>query len=150
MMMTDSKARSLVKGITWRMVGSLDTFLLAWLFFGHWDVALPVAIAELFTKILLYFAHERIWNRIGWGRKANRTAHFRSLSKGISWRFFGSVDTFLLGWIFSGNPLASVKLSFTEVITKVLLFYVHERIWAGIRWGRIYLHESKADNANPL
>lgn len=137
-MIRDTKLRSLVKGISWRVVGTIDTFLLAWIFFGKLSIAVPVALAEVFTKVLLYFLHERVWNRIPWGRHNTKTTHIRSIVKGISWRFFGSVDTFILGLIFSGNLLASFKVSFTEVITKVVLFYLHERLWTAIKWGRFF------------
>jgi uncharacterized membrane protein len=133
----DSKTRSLLKGISWRIIGTIDTFLLAWLFLGEVKLAAPIAIAEVFTKILLYFAHERIWNVIGWGRNKNTVSHLRSLTKGVSWRFFGSIDTIFISWFFSGNPFSALKIGFTEVLTKVLLFYLHERVWSLIHWGRI-------------
>lgn len=133
----DTKARSLIKGISWRIIGTIDTFLLAYLFFGKLNLALPIAITEVFTKIILYFLHERIWNEVRWGREKNHISHYRSLFKGISWRIFGSIDTVFISWIFSGNPLGALKVGVTEVLTKVLLYYLHERLWTAIPWGRI-------------
>jgi uncharacterized membrane protein len=134
----DSKIRSLLKGISWRIIGTIDTFLLAWLFLGEVKLAAPIAITEVFTKILLYFVHERIWNQIIWGRTKNSVSHFRSILKGISWRIFGSIDTILISLFFTGNPVGALKIGFTEILTKVALFYLHERVWASIHWGRIY------------
>lgn len=136
--MRDTNARSLLKGISWRMVGTIDTFVIAYFYFGDITIAAPIAITEVLTKIILYYFHERIWNLINWGRHANKPAHVRSFVKGISWRFFGSIDTIIISFIYSGNPLSSMKVGGTEILTKVGLFYLHERLWAQIKWGRIF------------
>ncbi|MEI6122932.1 MAG: DUF2061 domain-containing protein [Bacteroidota bacterium] len=137
-MIQDSKPRSLVKGISWRIIGTIDTFVIAYFFFHKTSIALPIAITEVFTKILLYFFHERLWNKIRFLRENDKLSNIRSLLKGVSWRFFGSVDTILISFLFSGNPLSSLKVGLSEVVTKVLLFYLHERAWRKfIKWGRI-------------
>jgi uncharacterized membrane protein len=61
--------------------------------------------------------------------------HSRSFAKAASWRVLGSVDTFLLSWLFTGNVKAAGAIATTEVITKILLYYFHERIWSSISWG---------------
>lgn len=139
-MISDTKARSLVKGISWRVIGSIDTFVIAYFFFGKTSIALPIAIVEVFTKILLYFLHERIWNKFQFLRENDTLSNFRSLMKGISWRFFGTLDTMVISFIISGNPLASIKVGLSEVMTKILLYYLHERFWRKfIRWGRLHV-----------
>ncbi len=137
--MKDSNARSLVKGISWRIIGTIDTFFLAFLIFGDIGKALPIALTEIATKIILYFLHERAWNLIRWGRDQQHIAHLRSLAKGISWRFFGSIDTMIISWFYTGNPLGAFTMGASEVLTKVFLFYVHERLWTLIKWGRIFI-----------
>ncbi|CAB4731453.1 unannotated protein [freshwater metagenome] len=62
-------SRSLVKAITWRITGTVDTFLLTLLITGKLKFAFSISAAELFTKIFLYYVHERVWERIKWGRK---------------------------------------------------------------------------------
>jgi uncharacterized membrane protein len=136
--MKDSNLRSLVKGVSWRVVGTIDTFVLAYIYFGDIKIAAPIAATEVLTKIFLYYLHERIWNIIHWGRHSKKPAHFRSLLKGISWRLFGSIDTTLISYLYSGNPWNSLKVGGTEVLTKIGLFYLHERLWAQIKWGRIF------------
>ncbi len=61
--------------------------------------------------------------------------HSRSLVKAISWRVLGSIDTFLLSWFFTSNAKAAGAIATTEVITKIVLYYGHERIWSSIKWG---------------
>lgn len=60
--------RSLAKAITWRITGSFDTFVLGWLITGRYDVAGSIAGAEMFTKVTLFYLHERAWSVISWGR----------------------------------------------------------------------------------
>lgn len=62
-------------------------------------------------------------------------AHGRSVVKAISWRTLGSIDTFLLGWFFTGSMKAAGAIAGTEVITKIGLYYFHERVWSSIHWG---------------
>ncbi|WOF45178.1 DUF2061 domain-containing protein [Sphingopyxis indica] len=64
-----------------------------------------------------------------------REAHSRSLLKAISWRVLGSIDTFLLSYLFTANVKAASAIASTEVLTKMLLYYLHERAWARIGWG---------------
>ncbi|MBA4354230.1 MAG: hypothetical protein C0409_06015 [Novosphingobium sp.] len=62
-------------------------------------------------------------------------AHARSVVKAISWRTLGSIDTFVLSWLFTGSAKAAGAIAGTEVITKIGLYYFHERIWSSVRWG---------------
>ena len=64
-----------------------------------------------------------------------REARSRSLVKAISWRVLGSMDTFLLSWLFTSSAKAAGAIASTEVITKMVLYYVHERAWGSIHWG---------------
>jgi uncharacterized membrane protein len=63
-------------------------------------------------------------------------AHRRSLAKAVSWRVTGSIDTFILSWLITGNVKIAGSISLVEIVTKILLFYFHERIWAWIPWER--------------
>lgn len=136
--MKDTNLRSFTKGISWRAIGTIDTFIIAYFYLGDVKLAAPIAGSELITKIILYYLHERVWNVIKWGRKNNKPSHLRSISKGISWRFFGSMDTIFVSFIFSGSFVGAVKIGTTEVLTKVILYYLHERVWSRIKWGRIF------------
>ena len=62
-------------------------------------------------------------------------SHQRSVVKAISWRVLGSIDTFLLSWLFTGSTKAAGAIALTEVLTKMLLYYFHERAWAAVKWG---------------
>ncbi|MBT3046217.1 MAG: DUF2061 domain-containing protein [gamma proteobacterium symbiont of Ctena orbiculata] len=65
---SDRPIRSLAKAISWRVTGSIDTILLSWFFTGNLTTAAAIGLTEVITKMVLYYLHERIWNRIGLGR----------------------------------------------------------------------------------
>jgi len=60
--------RSLTKTISWRIVGSIDTMIITYIITGNWKFGLAVGSVEVMTKIVLYYIHERVWERIKWGK----------------------------------------------------------------------------------
>ncbi len=66
--MREKPYRSIVKAISWRAVGTVDTILIAWLVVGKLEFAVTIGGVELFTKMALYYLHERTWNKIRFGR----------------------------------------------------------------------------------
>ena len=63
--------RSVAKAVSWRLVGTLDTILISYVVTGRAGAALSIGGMELFTKMALYVAHERLWDRFSWGRVVN-------------------------------------------------------------------------------
>ena len=63
-----SRKRSFLKTVTWRIIASLDTFIIVWIVTGHISWAGSVAGLEILTKTFLYYLHERGWNYILWGK----------------------------------------------------------------------------------
>lgn len=59
----------------------------------------------------------------------------RHIAKTITWRLVGTIDTMVLGWYITGNPLTGVKIGGMEVITKMFLYFIHERVWFKINFG---------------
>lgn len=66
--LNESRSRSLAKAISWRITGTLDTFIISWLITGQLSLAGAIAVTEVITKIILYWLHERGWNKISWGK----------------------------------------------------------------------------------
>lgn len=66
--LSDTSARSLVKTVSWRITGSGATFAISWIVSGNWQMAGSIALLQITINTLLYFFHERVWNRIRWGR----------------------------------------------------------------------------------
>jgi uncharacterized membrane protein len=67
--LSDTNIRSLIKTICWRITGSGATFLIAYLMIGNIAIAGTIGILQLISNTILYYIHERIWNKITWGRK---------------------------------------------------------------------------------
>jgi len=125
-----SYKRHIAKTLTWRFVGTLDTIILSWLITGNPLTGVKIGISEVITKMILYYFHERVWFNIGIADSRKR-----HLIKTVTWRAIGTLDTFVLSWIISGNPVTGFKIGVAEVITKMALYYVHERAWYRINFG---------------
>lgn len=69
--MNVTRTRSAAKAITWRIIGTMDTFLIAWFITKEPVAAGAIASLEVLTKTILYYFHERGWNLVKWGRKTN-------------------------------------------------------------------------------
>lgn len=64
----DKWMRSFMKALSWRIIGTLDTIIIAFYFSDNLQIALSIGGVELFTKMFLYIGHERIWGKIKWGK----------------------------------------------------------------------------------
>ena len=148
-------ARSIAKAISWRVLGTLDTLLLSFVIlsflgplFGLEETsatdraktAAAIAITEVVTKLPLYFLHERLWSRLSWDRELDEEGHHRdgrrrSATKTATYRILASLDTMVLGLIFTGSVATAISIGGLEVFSKLVLYFFHERFWARVRWG---------------
>lgn len=67
------------------------------------------------------------------GAPAREDSHIRSLSKGLTWRFIASGTTIVIAKIVTGETAIAFQIGFFEFFAKIMIYYVHERIWARIR-----------------
>jgi len=63
----ESRTRSLIKGLTWRVIATLTTIAIAWLIIGDVSAALQIGLIEVFAKIAIYYVHERAWAHVKLG-----------------------------------------------------------------------------------
>ena len=61
----------------------------------------------------------------------------RSITKSISWRVLGTIDTIIISWAVTGTLSLAFSIGAIEVMTKMVLYFFHERIWNFIKWGKI-------------
>ena len=66
--MIESHYRSMLKAVTWRAGGTVVTFVVAWLITGELTVSLGIGLVDSLVKIVAFYAHERVWNRLHFGR----------------------------------------------------------------------------------
>ena len=59
--------RHILKTITWRVVGTIDTMILGWVISGDLKIGLTIGSFEVVTKMILYFLHERVWYKLDFG-----------------------------------------------------------------------------------
>ncbi len=158
--------RSVAKAFSWRVVGTIDTLILSYLlityigpFFGMessageaLETATYIAVAEVLTKMVLYFMHERFWAKLKWdvtvedGRRVESVK--RTGAKTALWRTIASLDTMLLAWFFTGNIGTAISIGGLEVLTKLVLYFVHERVWAKLPFGLDHSGENNAENTS--
>ncbi len=129
-MKSNTQKRHIAKTITWRIVGTLDTILLSWIISGNPFIGLKIGFAEVVTKMVFYYLHERVWFNSNMP-----DSNKRHILKTISWRILGTLDTMIISWIISGDPIIGVKIGVAEVVTKMLLYYLHEKAWYKTNFG---------------
>ena len=137
-MINESHERSLVKGISWRIIATTDTFLVVFIITCVLDQcsvenALKIGFIEFFLKLLIYYAHERAWLQL---IKSFIFSKQQSLLKTISWRLVATTTTFLIsGAVLNEFNEIALFIALLELISKFILYYFHERIWIRIPLG---------------
>jgi uncharacterized membrane protein len=145
----ESHLRSLLKGISWRIVATIDTILIVLLVTclnGNCglEFAFSIAFVEFFLKFAGYYLHERIWQN---ALKSKKVTHTKTVYKTISWRVAATTMTFFIsGTILDSFGEIALYIAITELFTKFVFYYLHERIWLKIPLGRIRNYFVKKDN----
>lgn len=74
-------------------------------------------------------------------------SQFRSMVKTVSWRLTGSTATFLIAWAIGGDLTVAGSIAIVQIVANTILYYVHERTWNIVTWGRINTHVNKEIDA---
>ena len=122
--------RHIAKSLTWRLIGTIDTLFFAWVITGDFNEGLNISGITIITKLVWYYIHERIWFK-----SSVKDSNKRHVIKTFSWRAIGTIDTIIFGWIITGNPLSGLKIGGFELVTKMLLYFFHEKLWYKINFG---------------
>ena len=123
-------SRHIAKTISWRVVGTTDTMALSWLITGSFEAGIQIGVADITTKMLLYYLHERAWFR---SKVSN--PNLRHLLKTVTWRVVGTLDTVVLAFLIWGNGTQSLQIGAAETISKSILYFLHEKLWYRIGFG---------------
>ncbi|MDD7914990.1 DUF2061 domain-containing protein [Polaribacter ponticola] len=65
---SEKPVRSVAKALSWRVVGTIDTLVVSYVLSGEIALAASIASVDFLTKLVLYFFHERVWNKVKWGK----------------------------------------------------------------------------------
>ena len=137
---TASHYRSLFKGISWRVIATLDTIavvLFITCFFDECSLenALKIGASEFLLKLAIYYFHERLWLHL---LKKQADTNREILFKSISWRFVATTTTFIIsGLILNAFNEIALYIALTELFTKFVLYYFHEKLWLRMPLGSI-------------
>ena len=72
----------------------------------------------------------------------------RHVAKTITWRIVGTLDTMAIGWLITGNPVTGLKIGGIEMFTKMILYFIHERIWFKLNLGLPHRETNKNKEEN--
>lgn len=72
-----------------------------------------------------------------------KSSRYRHIAKTLTWRIIGTLDTILIAWIVSGNVRVGATIGGVEIVTKMILYYFHERAW--FRYGQLGRKKSDAE-----
>lgn len=137
---TSSHIRSILKGISWRIVATADTVMVVLLvtcLLGDCSLenAIKIGASEFFIKLAIYYAHERLWLKY-LGKQA--TTNKELVYKSISWRIVATLTTFIIsGIVLQAFNEIALYIALTELITKFILYYLHEKAWLMLPLGKI-------------
>ena len=137
---TASHYRSLFKGISWRVIATLDTVaivLLITCFFDKCSLenALKIGASEFLLKLAIYYFHERVWLFF---LKKQAVTNKEILFKSVSWRIVATTTTFIIsGLILNAFNEIALYIALTELFTKFALYYFHEKLWLKIPLGGV-------------
>ncbi len=136
----ESHIRSLIKGVSWRIVATADTILVVLLITClsgdcSIDSAIKIGTIEFLIKFIVYYLHERVWQK----RLSNKeVTKKQTLQKTISWRIIATTMTFIIsGSVLESFDQIALFIALTELFTKFVLYYLHERLWIQLPLGRV-------------
>lgn len=122
--------RHIAKSLTWRLIGTIDTLVFAWLITGDLSEGISISGFTTLTKLLWYYMHERLWFN-----SSITDSNKRHILKTFTWRGIGTLDTVLFGCLITGNPFTGLKIGGIETVSKMLLYFGHEKLWYKINYG---------------
>lgn len=122
--------RHLAKTISWRIIGTLDTLFFSWYLSGDIEKGISISAYTIITKMIWYFIHERVWFK---SKVSNHNK--RHIYKTFTWRFVGTLDTIIISWIILGDISIGLQIGLAETITKMILYFFHEKLWYRINFG---------------
>ena len=140
MVLNKSHIRSILKSFTWRFIATLDTFLVVLFItclFRECSIenALKIGTFEFLLKLQIFYLHERFWLYIFAKHKVTNKEIFY---KTLSWRVIATITTFIIsGVILEKFDEVVLFIAITELFTKFVLYYYHEKFWLRSNKGKL-------------
>ncbi|CAM9877577.1 unnamed protein product [Ectocarpus fasciculatus] len=134
----ETATRSFVKALVWRLTAGVITLISGLVFSGSLATAMSIVGSDFVTKSGFMFAGERLWNKVKWGQDKSGDSTKRSLAKAVLWRVFAASNTLICGVFLAKDLSVASKIAGTDTVFKTALFFLNERAWTKINWGKEY------------
>lgn len=137
----ENNLRTIIKTISWRVLLTVSHIINGFIVSGSIIVGLKIAGWSLIINSCLYWIHERLWNYVQWNKKPKdgkffKDGHPRTTTKMITWRIIVNFSNFFIPYFMTGSWGQAGAFFTIAVIVNMTLFYVHERVWNIIKWGK--------------
>jgi uncharacterized membrane protein len=138
---TEQHTRTVAKTVSWRVLLTISHFVNGFIVTGSIVLGLKIAGWSAVLNSVLYWLHERLWNWSRWNRVKDdglffKDGHPRTTTKMICWRLIVNFSNFFIPYFVTGSWGTAGKFFTVAVIVNMTLFYLHERGWNLIRWGK--------------
>jgi uncharacterized membrane protein len=139
-MFTETQIRTIAKVVTWRIALTTSHLVNAFIVTGSWITGLQIAGLATVINSVLFWLHERAWNRAQWNRRASEQVFVegqpRTLSKILTWRVLITASNFLIPFIMTGSWKTGLAFLTIATLVNIVIFWAHERIWNRVSWGK--------------
>jgi sulfate adenylyltransferase large subunit len=104
---------------------------------SHDTVAMGLVENRVSNSKVSSRSNEQVGSFVPWLARVlhTRESHARSLAKAVSWRLTGTLDTFIISFFVTGSKGLAGAIAGTEIVTKIIIYYFHERLWTLVPWG---------------
>lgn len=141
MKLTEKHPRTLVKVVSWRVLLTISHFVNGLIVTGSIAIGLQIAGWSALINSALYWLHERVWNWLQWNKKPKdgwlfQDGHPRTTTKMLTWRAIVNSSNFFIPYFMTGSWGQAGAFFTIAVIVNMSLFYIHERLWNRVTWGK--------------
>ena len=141
MKFTEQHPRTIAKVISWRVALTTSHIVNAFIVTGSWVTGLQIAGLAAVINSILFWLHERAWNRAQWNRKPQEDLKFvegqpRTVSKILTWRVLITASNFIIPFIITGSFGSAALFAGIATLVNMFIFWAHERIWNRVTWGK--------------
>jgi len=129
---TDQRKRSIIKALTFRCIVVLSDSIIVSSITNKQDEVLSIVVFTNLFSTLLYYLHERVWNKISWLKNKNKKLNervIRSLAKSITFRLLVLTSDFVITSLITRDFKESIGIIVFSNLSSTLLYFLHERIW---------------------
>lgn len=138
MIVKESHSRTIIKTVVYRIFCTIAIYFVALGLGADSATSGTMAIASVVLGTIMYYVHDRVWNRFNWRRRDNGTeTAFRSIIKTITYRCIVIVvATILARIVMTDSNSTALAFAILQTVTNMTLFYIVERVANKINAGR--------------